>query len=271
MKLKYYLRGLGTGIIISTIILSLSIGRSKQADLSDDEIMERAQELGMEMQSSGVNVDYDAINESINGTSEDEDSADTESSDSDSADTESSESDDSELDVQEDESEDSSKNSESEADPNLQEESSITSELESNVKDNVDALENGADAEDEEDKDEDSENKTSNQNSSSKKENEESSDNLSSDSTEKENSDDSADASEETEIEELPVTKTITIRPGMTAKQVCQLLEDQGVIASADSFNLYLLENSLTEKVKSKKIEIAVNSDYKTIASLITD
>ena len=41
MKFKYYLRGLGIGILISTIILSVSFAMKKN-DLSDDEIIARA-------------------------------------------------------------------------------------------------------------------------------------------------------------------------------------------------------------------------------------
>ena len=50
MKFKYYLRGLGIGILISTIILSISFAMKKN-DLSDDEIIARAKELGMINQS----------------------------------------------------------------------------------------------------------------------------------------------------------------------------------------------------------------------------
>ena len=52
MKFKYYLRGLGIGILISTIILSISFAMKKN-DLSDDEIIARAKELGMVMEDTG--------------------------------------------------------------------------------------------------------------------------------------------------------------------------------------------------------------------------
>ena len=45
MKLKYYLRGLGIGILITTVILSLAgIGRK---NMTDEEVVKRAKELGM--------------------------------------------------------------------------------------------------------------------------------------------------------------------------------------------------------------------------------
>ena len=48
MKLKYYLRGLGIGIIITTIILMISnSGYTKE--LTDEEIIARAEQLGMVM------------------------------------------------------------------------------------------------------------------------------------------------------------------------------------------------------------------------------
>ena len=48
MKLKYYLRGLGIGILVATVILIISFSGHK-ADLSDEEIIARAQALGMVM------------------------------------------------------------------------------------------------------------------------------------------------------------------------------------------------------------------------------
>ena len=48
MKLKYYLRGLGIGIIVTTLVLMVSLSGSKEK-LSDEEIIERAEALGMVM------------------------------------------------------------------------------------------------------------------------------------------------------------------------------------------------------------------------------
>lgn len=50
MKLKYYLRGLGIGIIATTIVLTVS-NITGGKNLSDEEIIERAEELGMVMES----------------------------------------------------------------------------------------------------------------------------------------------------------------------------------------------------------------------------
>ena len=43
--MKYYLRGLGIGILVTTVILSLAgIGRK---NMTDEEVIKRAKELGM--------------------------------------------------------------------------------------------------------------------------------------------------------------------------------------------------------------------------------
>lgn len=50
MKLKYYLRGIGIGIIVTAIILSIVGGvnnSSKEAKMTNAQILERAKELGM--------------------------------------------------------------------------------------------------------------------------------------------------------------------------------------------------------------------------------
>ena len=53
MKLKYYLRGLGIGIIVTAVIMGASSGSRKET-LSDREIRERAAELGMVEQSGSL-------------------------------------------------------------------------------------------------------------------------------------------------------------------------------------------------------------------------
>ena len=51
MRWKYYLRGLGCGILISTIILAITL-RVHKEQLTDSEIIERAEALGMVMEDS---------------------------------------------------------------------------------------------------------------------------------------------------------------------------------------------------------------------------
>ena len=46
MKLKYYLRGLGIGIMVAAVLMGIALGGDKER-LSDAEIMARAKDLGM--------------------------------------------------------------------------------------------------------------------------------------------------------------------------------------------------------------------------------
>lgn len=47
MGLKYYLRGLGVGIVVTALIMGIAAGVDSKEKLSDNEIRERAKELGM--------------------------------------------------------------------------------------------------------------------------------------------------------------------------------------------------------------------------------
>ncbi len=59
MKLKYYLRGVGVGLILAVALYSTII-IPKNYELSDDEIIKRAQQLGMERPEDG-DVDLSAL------------------------------------------------------------------------------------------------------------------------------------------------------------------------------------------------------------------
>ncbi len=48
MKFKYYLRGLGIGIIFATIILTVSYHKNHKGDMSDSDIISAAKKLGMD-------------------------------------------------------------------------------------------------------------------------------------------------------------------------------------------------------------------------------
>ena len=67
MKLKYYLRGLGIGIVVTAIIMSIT---NKSEEMTDAEIKMRALELGMveesvlaDLQAKDENTDVENIEE----------------------------------------------------------------------------------------------------------------------------------------------------------------------------------------------------------------
>ena len=59
MKLKYYLRGLGVGIICTAIIMGIALSGNKKETLTDAEVIERARLLGMVMEEEGTNAGKD--------------------------------------------------------------------------------------------------------------------------------------------------------------------------------------------------------------------
>lgn len=62
MKLKYYLKGFGVGVLFATVILSISLLLNRQhTELTDEQIMARARELGMEMVSREEESDKETV------------------------------------------------------------------------------------------------------------------------------------------------------------------------------------------------------------------
>jgi ribosomal protein L12E/L44/L45/RPP1/RPP2 len=53
MKLKYYMRGLGIGILLTTTVLAIA---KPKEELTDQEVIKRAEALGMELKSDRDNV-----------------------------------------------------------------------------------------------------------------------------------------------------------------------------------------------------------------------
>ena len=53
MKLKYYLRGMGIGIILTAIVMGFALG-GRKATMSDAEVIKRAKALGMTEASAEV-------------------------------------------------------------------------------------------------------------------------------------------------------------------------------------------------------------------------
>lgn len=76
MKLKYYLRGLGTGIVVTALVLGISLSHGK-GSMSDEEIIKRAKELGMveefeSLEEASKEKDRKKADEEENGVSSNE-------------------------------------------------------------------------------------------------------------------------------------------------------------------------------------------------------
>lgn len=79
MKLRYYMRGLGIGIIVTAVLMGIFLGGTKEK-LSDEEIRERARQLGMvesTVLASLENKDENNKDGSLEGSSQEETQPDT--------------------------------------------------------------------------------------------------------------------------------------------------------------------------------------------------
>ncbi|MCR5526814.1 MAG: hypothetical protein K6F39_05460 [Lachnospiraceae bacterium] len=71
MKLKYYLRGLGIGIVVTAIVMGISLGSKGGKNLTDDEIISRAKELGMTESNEVLSSPTESVQLPIKSGSED--------------------------------------------------------------------------------------------------------------------------------------------------------------------------------------------------------
>lgn len=244
MKLKYYLRGIGIGIIFASIIFFAAYRENVSSKISDDEIKARAKELGM--------VEADApINELISNNSKDETSSEsiTEDTSKESSEENMEKSSDAST---EEKTENDDKNG-SEKISESSEKASTEKVTESSDKNNTDKVS--------EETDKSSEEKTT-----------ESSDNASTEKAAEEKNKSGTEASTEASAKkDLTDTIEITIAKGSSSYPVCQKLQELGIIDDAAKFDDYLIEKGYANRISVGTHKLNKGMDYHTIAELISD
>ena len=267
MKLKYYLRGMGIGIILTAIVMGFALGGRKTA-ISDAEVIERAKALGMIDPNSGVLLQ--------NSNGEEENDENEAASDS-SLDQEGKE-------ISEEVDEDISASGESlsdmaEKEEKTEDQSGESSESSSKIKNNSKA--SSEKTEDVTASSAASTSKTETTGSSSSTEDTSivetvtvSSKNNSSDSSSIVNDDDSNNDSSSTASTQVlgsrtSVSKTVTIPGGLSSDQVAAILYNEGIIDSASSFNQYLIDRNMDRIIRSGTKTIPAGSTYNEIAEII--
>lgn len=188
MKRKYYLRGIGVGILFATIVLFTAYSISGGKELSDEEIMKRAEELGM-VKSESVLDHLTKPAEQDTDTASEQDSANSSEA--------------------------------SETVGTTGDEDTDVSETENS----------------------DTEASTSN-----------------------EQSDTEASTAESSESGD---TVTITVENGMSALDVGNILQQEGVIEDSMDFAKYMMKNGYSYKVLIGEYQIAKDADYETIAKIL--
>ncbi|MCR4756330.1 MAG: hypothetical protein K5792_00860 [Butyrivibrio sp.] len=246
MKLKYYLRGIGIGVILTAIVMGFALG-GRKTTMSDAEVIERAKELGM--------TDGGVLSDTVNEGDEVEESN---TSSSDQALDEAGKEISKEID---------------EAFASANESASFLASKEEEGKDKEAKEEKPVtEASFEASKELDSE-KTSTKVEDKKEEPKE----VATEAASTENVQEVAQAEEKpaesTDNDQTPdsgTTKTVTIPGGKSSDAVAQILYEAGVIDNAVSFNRYLIDKGLDRIIRSGTRTFPAGSTYEDVAYIIT-
>lgn len=246
MKLKYYLRTLGIGIIVTALLMG--VATKKQRDISDDEIRERAKKLGMV--DAGSYVLSDLIEDKDEGIEEEsisEVSSVPESKLSQDTVTESSV-EDSVEEIPEEHLEESSARESTE--DSLLENSEEESLEESLVEENS------------------AEESSIEESSAEESSVEESS--IEESSVEESSAEEDESSQESTPNVENSESVTFTVNSGDSSDRVSKRLADLGLVENAVEFDAFLCRNGYDKKISVGTYEIPTGSSYETIAKIIT-
>lgn len=264
MKLKYYLRGMGIGIILTAIVMGFALG-GRKATLSDAEIIQRAKVLGMVEAGNGVLTqtaeEVDSSNE--NDTSASDTTLDQEGSPVfEEVQQEVSGTDTSVYEVAREEEE-----RKSDSGASVDDASSRQTETEdrSAVDSTRDESSSVASAE----ASEESSVITAIANASTEEASDSASEQESTESATTESSAESAAAASTSTTPSVP-SKTVTIPGGMGSDQVAQILYKEGIVDNASTFNRYLIDRGLDRIIRSGEKTFPEGASYDQIAGIIT-
>lgn len=275
MKLKYYLRGMGAGMIFAALIMGVALG-GRTETLSDSEIIERAKELGMVEGDKLLLSDYATSNQS--GDVVNEENSVTSGSEiyqegkevSEEVDEEESVSDSEISDVSEEETQgknESAKASEdaSSGDSNTEENYSFSSEITSN-----ELVNNAATAE----TSDSSVVMTTADSSAAAATDEEV---VVTETAVADQADNASDSATTAAARETSVATTagstnyiVVVIPGRSGSDTAAaVLEQAGLVDSAVTFNKYLIDKGMDRRIHSGTKQIPAGSSYEEIANII--
>lgn len=245
MKLKYYLRGVGTGIILTAVILSISYHATSKSRFTDTEIMKRAEELGM-VEQSEIDMN-DIISPTVTPTAKPAETSEKQESDTSSA--------------------EPAQESTGTSTSNTTEKSVDTTTLKTTEKSVGQTTEKSAGTETSETSPE-SEDISSNKDMPAAESSTvpEQSKDLN-EGTEVSSAAPAINQKAENETEQKSVSFTIV--KGMTSEEVAKLLKEKRIIEDARAFNQYLKQNNYTTKIDVGEFQMEKFAAYQDIADTI--
>ena len=241
MKLKYYLRGMGIGIILTAIVMGFALG-GRKATMSDAEVIKRAKALGMTEASAEVLTQTQ---------SEDSEVESDDASSSNQA-----------LDQIGEKIPEEVNTEVALSDPPVSEVAEETKETESEIAESSSSSDASSDNKSEE---ETSTAAASGSEEVSSAAETSVSEPVSTESTSAETTKPSEDTAASSSG-----TKQITIPGGMGSDGVAALLAREGIVDDAVAFNKYLVENRIDRIIRSGTKSFPENATYEQIARIIT-
>ncbi len=268
-KMRYYLRGLGLGIFLTTLILSL-VG-IRQKNMTDEEIMARARELGMVTASE---ISLSTIGNTSTGIGTIVNPEETGESSQEEAQSEEAESG----------AEESQGSEETAETPETAEETEMVQEAENPETEETTVATEETESTESTDSTESTESTETTESTES------------TETTENTESTETAETTtEETPVEETPAvteepvaqetdseegttetpsetdqTVTITVSRGSGSETVARSCAKAGLVESASEFDKYLIDNGYSKSIRVGTFEIPMGADLQTIAKILT-
>ena len=252
MKLKYYLRGMGIGIILTALVMGFALG-GRKATLSDAEVIKRAKALGM------IEASAEVLTET---QSENSEAGDNDTSTSNQT-----------LDQIGEEIPEEINQEIALSDSSVSEVVTEEKETESGVTEIDSSSEISSQDSSQAASTDSSKEEVTQKPENDKKENEAPADNASADVS-------SAEPVAPVQTAETGMTdstttlnsssKVVTIPGGMGSDGVASLLAREGIIDDAVAFNKYLVERKIDRIIRSGTKTIPANATYEEVARIIT-
>lgn len=233
MKLKYYMRGIGVGILFS-IMVFLIVGK-EDPQMTDEQIIAAAKELGMEEKKT---IDLSGLNPTPVASIDDKG--------------------DNLKDPNNLSNEEKGDTDKKENNP------SITPDSDASEVDSSNSID---DQKNEDDTSVNSDDKMNKDDAASNPDESKNADELEKDNN---TSVDNNSTSDKGEINESDEIKTLVISKGMYSHDVADLCESIGLVKNAKEFDSYLIQNGYASNIRINRYEIQVGASYEEIARLIT-
>lgn len=248
MKLKYYLRGLGIGMVVTALIMGIVTG--EQGALTDAEIKAAALKLGMvESESLKLSDLPQGTAKPGGGSTGGGSTEESEGSSEESKEPEVSDGESAESSEKSKESESSEEESAESAEESKEPEVSDEEDAEASKEESAEASEESESAE-----------------ASEESKEPEASDSESAESAEESKEPESSDG----ESTEISGTVTFTVRSGSGSRTVCDRLEEAGLITDAAAFDSYLCNNGYSKRIGAGTFEIPTGASEAEIAKILT-